>query len=472
LPGTPQATVPALADGQYLMQWDAIYNPTTNQKTWSIPYQSSAKFGSLSAQSTNTGTLTITGDISSANGKFLVDANGQMTASAATFKSADGTVMFTTGTGLTLAAAPAGTKNSELTASITAAQNTANSARDAGITANNAIAAIGSDYILDRSEKPRIITEFTAIDTERTGIAKSATDLGISAATYQGTINNLAAFLTNNVGSSTSDWSNVLVDSPFDGPYMRDRFVDVYRERQKILDAVAAKLQANAAAAATTATAAGLSGQMSVPQVAQFLPPGGVTNALFGGDLYSSDWNGYTDYRMRGWYLQRSGNFFGYNVVLRGAIMSANMPAVGTWLPAGGGNVMYFGPEGMQVGNFNDGRFVYIAANGDIQAPGLALIDKQLTLTNPVIIAPKISTTFAATVPRLYLTRQINGSTVSTGMGVGVRNGSGNYSYSWTFTSSSGEDLSMTSSPGAASATIRAQGSNEGLYGNASLTEK
>jgi predicted phage tail protein len=437
LTGTPQATVPTLAAGQYLMQFDGIYNPATNQVTWSIPYQASLKVGSLSAIATNTGKLIVTDDFSSANGKFLVDANGQMTASAATLKSADGTVMFTTGTGLTLAAAPAGTRNSELADSIAAAQNTANAARDASGIANNAIAVIASDYILDRSEKPRIITEFTAIDAERTGIAKSATDLGISAATYQGTINNLAAFLTNNVGSSTSDWSNVSIDSPFDGPYMRDRFVDVYRERQKLLDAVAAKLQANAAAAATTATAAGISGQMSVPQVAQFLPPGGVTNALFGGDLYSSDWNGYTDYRMRGWYLQRSGNFFGYNVVLRGAIMSANMPAVGTWLPAGGGNVMYFGPEGMQAGNFNDGRFVYIAANGDIQAPGLSLINKQLTLTNTILIAPRIGDNMSASISLsasgnyVTLNRNVVNAVVVQLTGTMNGPGSGNYAYLW-----------------------------------------
>jgi hypothetical protein len=94
LPGTPQATVPTLADGQYLMQWDAIYNPTTNQKTWSIPYQSSAKFGSLSAITTNTGALTVTGTISSANGKFQVNADGGTTMSALTvLSSVDGSVV-------------------------------------------------------------------------------------------------------------------------------------------------------------------------------------------------------------------------------------------------------------------------------------------------------------------------------------------------------------------------------------------
>jgi predicted phage tail protein len=94
LPGTPQAKVPTLTDGQYLMQFDGIYNPATNQVTWSIPYQSSAKFGSLSAITTNTGALTVTGPISSANGKFQVNADGAATMSALTVLSAtDGSVI-------------------------------------------------------------------------------------------------------------------------------------------------------------------------------------------------------------------------------------------------------------------------------------------------------------------------------------------------------------------------------------------
>jgi hypothetical protein len=94
LPGTPQATVPTLTAGQYLMQFDGIYNPATTQVTWSIPYQSSAKFGSLSAVATNTGALTVTGPVSSANGKFQVNADGGATMSALTVLSAvDGSVI-------------------------------------------------------------------------------------------------------------------------------------------------------------------------------------------------------------------------------------------------------------------------------------------------------------------------------------------------------------------------------------------
>jgi hypothetical protein len=609
LTGTPQATVPALTAGQYLMQFDGIYNPATNQVTWSIPYVSSLKVGSLSAQSTNTGALTVTGLISSANGKFGVDANGALTSSAATFKTDAGVVMFTTGTGLTIEGAPTGTLNSALTPAInastdaltaigsdyvldksekprviiefttidteragvakqatdlgisaatyqgtintlaafltnnvgssttdwsnvlidspydgpymrdrfvdvyrerqklldavaaklqanaaaaasaastadgkavsaaTAASNAAQAAAAAAQTANtarDAITAIGSDGILDKSEKPRIITEFTTIDTERAGIAKQATDLGISAATYQGTINTLAAFLTNNVGSSTTDWSNVLIDSPYDGPYMRDRFVDVYRERQKLLDAVAAKLQANAAAAATTATAAGISGQMSVPQVASFLPPGGVTNVMFGGDLYSSNWNGLTGTGGAGWYLQRTGNFFGFNVILRGALMSPNMPTFGFWPAAGAGNVTYYGPEGIQLGNYTDGKYVYFAANGDVDMPGFRLVNKQITITNAILVTPRINTTFAITIPGINAMNQVNTSTfVSFGtFSASMVNGVAPFRRQWTLSVENGNpnDIRMVGDPTGESVQIQAKGNGTYISAYLSLT--
>lgn len=44
-----------------LYQSDGIYNPATNQTVWTTPYIASLKVGSLSAVSTNTGSLTVTG---------------------------------------------------------------------------------------------------------------------------------------------------------------------------------------------------------------------------------------------------------------------------------------------------------------------------------------------------------------------------------------------------------------------------
>lgn len=84
LPGTPQSAVPALTAGQYLMQFDGSYNPATDQVTWSIPYQSSLKVGSLSAIASNLGTITAGSiDIGTGAVSWHVDAAGNTWAGAA-----------------------------------------------------------------------------------------------------------------------------------------------------------------------------------------------------------------------------------------------------------------------------------------------------------------------------------------------------------------------------------------------------
>lgn len=50
-----------------LYQIDGIYNPTTNQTTWTTPYISSLKVGTLSAITVNTGALNVTGDLLAGN---------------------------------------------------------------------------------------------------------------------------------------------------------------------------------------------------------------------------------------------------------------------------------------------------------------------------------------------------------------------------------------------------------------------
>jgi hypothetical protein len=56
--GTWQKTVPALSSGQFLYQSDGIYNPLSGIVSWSIPYWSSVKVGSLSAITANLGSVT------------------------------------------------------------------------------------------------------------------------------------------------------------------------------------------------------------------------------------------------------------------------------------------------------------------------------------------------------------------------------------------------------------------------------
>lgn len=59
------ATDPNPSSTNSLYQSDGIYNPSTNQTSWGTPYISSLKVGSLSAITTNTGSLNITGTMTS-----------------------------------------------------------------------------------------------------------------------------------------------------------------------------------------------------------------------------------------------------------------------------------------------------------------------------------------------------------------------------------------------------------------------
>jgi hypothetical protein len=98
--GTWSSAVPSLTSGQYLYQSDGIYDPTTDKVTWSIPYWSSLKVGSLNAITTNTGNLTVSGTISSANGNFSVDAGGGVTMKSATIQDGSGNIILQAGVAL------------------------------------------------------------------------------------------------------------------------------------------------------------------------------------------------------------------------------------------------------------------------------------------------------------------------------------------------------------------------------------
>ena len=52
------ATVPSASAGQTVWQSEGIYNPTTNNTIWNVPYIASVRFGSLSAISANLGQVT------------------------------------------------------------------------------------------------------------------------------------------------------------------------------------------------------------------------------------------------------------------------------------------------------------------------------------------------------------------------------------------------------------------------------
>lgn len=87
--GTWSKTVPALTSGQFMYQSDGLYDPATNQVTWSIPYWSSLKVASLSAIAANLGAITGGSiDIGTGATSWHVDALGNMWIGAAAFASA------------------------------------------------------------------------------------------------------------------------------------------------------------------------------------------------------------------------------------------------------------------------------------------------------------------------------------------------------------------------------------------------
>jgi predicted phage tail protein len=466
LPGTPQATVPALADGQYLMQWDAIYNPTTNQKTWSIPYQSSAKFGSLSAITTNTGALTVTGPISSANGNFSVDANGHASMHDMTvYSSVDGSIVLSSGSSLSQQV----TRNLNLAPSPRRWVEAGGSFNGSGGPAYNTgdTRSLNGEFF-NMGGQDNVFNGFTMPIT------------GIVAGEFY-----TVSFLAHSGGQ--------IINSDFVGANVDTNGINVNITVSNTPVKYTEQMPANLGSTPTFRLWTGNNGQgvlisnlkiekgqvqtawsddvITSGNSTQRIMPNSLNQTQFGGDLSSTNWNGLLGLSGQGWLLQRSGTLYCNNIVARGGLYGGDFTEGYAW-PTNSGGGFHLSPSGLLLGNPAYNRYFQVTSDGNIFAPGFRLENSQLTLTSPVIITPRISTAFAATVPRLYLTRQINGSTVTTGMGVGVRNGSGNYSYSWTFTSSSGEDLSMISSPGAASATIRARGSNEWLYGYASVTVK
>lgn len=211
---------------------------------------------------------------------------------------------------------------------------------------------------------------------------------------------------------------------------------------------------------------------ISPSNAARRVMPNSINNTMIGGDLYSSNWNGGTDKYGTGWFLQRdSGTLYCNNVRARGYLAGGDFSSY-AW-PAAGGTGFYLGPEGLLIGSYADGRYFQLSANGNLNAPGMSLVNGQLTLTNPVIIQPKINTTFSVTVPDVYITGQSQGASVTTGVNVNIANGSGSYTYQWTLTvNGAPSSIILNSNPSASSATITATGGRTWVYGYISVTVK
>ena len=332
LPGTPQATVPGLVPGQYLMQFDGIYNPATNQVTWSIPYQSSAKFASLSVGSTNTGSLTVTGVVSSANGNFAVDANGNLTAKAITvLSSVDGSVVLSSG--------------ATLASQVKTNLNLAPSPR-------RWVEAGGS---FNGSGGPA----YNTADT------RSLNGEFFNMGGQDNIFNGLTIPLT---GISAGDWYTVSFLAHSGGQIMNSDFVGANVDTGGININITAsntpvryteQMPTNLGSTPTFRLWTGNNGQgvlisnlkiekgqtatawtddvITSGSAAQRIGPNSINNTMFGGDLYSSNWNGYIDSRGAGWYLSRTGNMFIVNMYARGAVSGGSYNETYNWPSDSGG---------------------------------------------------------------------------------------------------------------------------------------
>ena len=100
-----------------------------------------------------------------------------------------------------------------------------------------------------------------------------------------------------------------------------------------------------------------------------FIQNASITNAKIGGDIWSNNYSP----GQAGWYLSRSGDMEINNLRARGHIAGG---AFTRWAwPAAGATGFYLGPEGLAIGNENDGRYFLVDANGDVRAPSFSIID-------------------------------------------------------------------------------------------------
>lgn len=114
-----------------------------------------------------------------------------------------------------------------------------------------------------------------------------------------------------------------------------------------------------------------------------------IGNAQIGGDIWSANWA----YNSSGWYLQRSGALYCSAGYFRGDISAANGDFRGqitggaytgyAW-PAAYNYGFYLGPNGLLLGNANNGTYFQVEASGNIYAPGLTIINGNATFSGRV----------------------------------------------------------------------------------------
>ena len=142
-----------------------------------------------------------------------------------------------------------------------------------------------------------------------------------------------------------------------------------------------------------------------------------------------------------------------YGDLMGGAYSTADWPAAG-------GIGYFLGHAGLFLGNPSIGKYVRIGSDGNMFMPGFSHDAGQLTLTNTVIVTPRIRTDFFITVPNLYLNSQVNTNSYQQhALSATLNNGTGPYRYNWSFQVEEG-DIAMGADPGNTNGIVRARGTN------------
>lgn len=195
--------------------------------------------------------------------------------------------------------------------------------------------------------------------------------------------------------------------------------------------------------------------------------PNSITNTQIGGDLFSTNYVA----GAAGWLMSRAGILYAYAVQLRGFIAGG---AFTSWLWPASGSGFYVGPEGARFGNANTGAFTDIRANGEAHMPGFDYVGSQLTVTNAILVTPRINTTFAISIPGINAMNQANSSAFQSfgSFTAAVVNGVGPFRYQWTLSVEGGNpgDIRMVGDPTGSSVQIQARGNRAYLSAYLSLT--
>ena len=233
--GIENVLLPSTGWNEYSAVWEA-------SAPWASPVillNFAATAGYMEAQDIRIEEMNAAGLI--VQGGIIAD---QIDSRGLSIKDTSGNIILAAGNSLPIGYAAPGTVNADLVPSINAAQTAANNAalsasnaQSSANAANAAIANIGSDSILSKGEKPQVVQDWLAVDSERLGIVAQANVYSIVTErdNYNVAWGNLSSYLS---GLSPA-YNDTSQDTPISGASFRLYWVQLYDARQILLNKIA-----------------------------------------------------------------------------------------------------------------------------------------------------------------------------------------------------------------------------------------